>query len=153
MLRIILLLILLLSGADAMSQGRESAASAEPTARLVDQVGRWTMGDKRARLDAFMVELAANPQTQGLIIIYGPPQMIAARGKEIREWIAFRNFPVPRIEIVAGGYRSELKNQFWIVPAGSAKPALDPTAKVFGETFSSSKNVLSETVERFAGEL
>ena len=61
---------------------RKPAASLRtPQAVLVDEFGKQTHDEIRARLDTFFAELPNNPNNQGYIINYGTDREIAEREK------------------------------------------------------------------------
>ncbi len=95
-----------------------------PQTKQVDDFGKLTNDEVKARVDNFYIELNNNPTAQGYIITYGTAKQIAAREKQIRDAIKFRNYDASRITFVSsvtttGG---DVRTVFWLVPAGATPP-------------------------------
>ena len=94
-----------------------------PEAVQVDEFGKLSNDDIRARLDQFFIELQNNPANQGYIINYGNDKDIAAREKIITNHIDFRKFDRTRITLVRGGDTGEgPKTKLYRVPEGAENP-------------------------------
>ena len=116
MLRVLFLLLIVL-GSVAFAQIDEN-----PKPRKFDEFGIATNGKVKMRIDAFMVELGNNPDSQGYILNYGMDRDMEIREKQIRNAIAFRSYDELRITFVRGGGCKSLKTEFWLVPAGAENP-------------------------------
>ena len=97
----------------------------KPTAPLIDEFGKLSNDDVRARLDNFFIELQNNPNNQGYIINYGTEKEVAAREKLITNHINFRKFDRTRITLVNGGTGTtgEVHTKLYRVPPGADNPA------------------------------
>jgi hypothetical protein len=92
----------------------------------VDEFGKLTNDEVKARVQNFYVELANNPSSQGYIINYGTPAQIAARRKQITNAITFLKLDPSRVTFVDGGDTGEgPKTKFWLVPPGANPPTPD----------------------------
>jgi hypothetical protein len=116
LLRVLFLLLLVMS-AVAFAQPEET-----PKAVKVDEFERATNGYVKMKMDYFYTELGNNPASQGYIINYGTEREIAIREKQIRVSIQWRKFDASRITIVRGGFREEVKSEFWMIPPGAENP-------------------------------
>lgn len=95
----------------------------QPEPRQVDEFGQLPNDEVKARVDNFYIELNNNPSAQGYIINYGTTKQIAAREKQIRDAIKFRNYDASRITFVRGGETGgDVRTVFWVVPAGATPP-------------------------------
>jgi hypothetical protein len=104
--------------------GSETAGVApKPTGREVDQFGKLSNDDVKARVQTFYATLANEPTSQGYIIIYGTPKEIAARRKQITNAITFLKLDPSRVTIVEGGDKGTgPETHFWVVPPGANPP-------------------------------
>jgi hypothetical protein len=110
------------------NEASESAPVApNPEAILVDDFGKLSNDEIRARLDNFFADLSNNPSDRGYIINYGTSREIAARERLITNHIRFRNFDASRITMVSGGSSDsgEPRTKLYRVPSGAADPSLD----------------------------
>jgi hypothetical protein len=109
-----------------VAEYRESGpVSPNPEAILVDEFGRLSNDEIRAKLDIFFAELSNNPGDQGYIINYGTSREIAARERLIANHIRFRRFDASRITMVSGGDSptGEPNTKLYRVPQGAENPA------------------------------
>lgn len=141
----VLFLILVLMGSTAFPQTRDN----KPQASNIDEFGRVTNGDIKARLDGFFVELINNPTAQGHIITYGLNREVAGRERLIKNQIYFRRFDSQRITFVTGGFSKEIKTEFWVVPQGAESPKLVPTPKIFAEIEVATNQRFKKLFEKF----
>lgn len=88
---------------------------------LTDEFGAMKDDDVRGRLDNYFIELQNDPNSTGVIILYGPAKDQAKRKKLIQNHIAFRKFDASRITFVDGG-GDTLNTKLWRVPAGATQP-------------------------------
>jgi len=94
-----------------------------PTAEKMDEFGKQTPDEIKARLDPFFIRLQNDPTAQGYIINYGTPAQIKARRAVINSAIKFRNFPMDRVTFVDGPDAGDgPKTALWVVPAGATPP-------------------------------
>lgn len=76
-------------------------------------------------LDNFYMRLAAEPMSQGVIIIYadvGSRNAAERRVRQIRNHIRLRRFDPGRITVIRGPARAEAATQFWLVHPGAPMP-------------------------------
>lgn len=73
---------------------------------LIDQFGKITTGDLKARLDNFLVNLMNDPNTVGIIVVYGKDQEIASRVSTLKKYISMRKFNSKRIEYRRGSSKN-----------------------------------------------
>ncbi len=107
------------------AEASESAPVApNPEAILVDEFGRLSNDEIRAKLDIFFAELSNNPGDMGYIINYGTSREIAARERLITNHITFRRFDRSRITMVSGGTSptGEVNTRLYRVPQGADNP-------------------------------
>lgn len=124
----ILFLLLIVTCAQAFAQTEE-----QPKAVLIDEFERATNGYVKMKMDYFYTELNNNPSSQGVIISYGTDREIAIRERQIRVSIQWRKYDASRITMVNGGFRDEVKSEFWIVPPGAENPVPKSNARLFDE--------------------
>lgn len=103
-----------------------------PVSRKVDEYGAITVGDEKARLDNFTVEMQNDPTSQGYLICYGGRR--DSRRTARRRCERAKNFLVvsrgvgpTRVVALDGGYREALTVEAWVVPTGAAPPTPTPT--------------------------
>jgi len=95
-----------------------------PTPNQVDEFGKATADDVKARVDNFYIQLNNNPTAQGYIINYGTPAEIKARRTQITKAISFRKYDASRVTFVDGpDTGSGVNTKFIIVPPGATPPA------------------------------
>ena len=113
-----------------------SAAFAKTTVGVshfkLDEFGDIRMGDTKARLDNFAVELQANPSLQAHLVVYGarlgPRGQAARRAAQLKNYLVqTRGMDPSRIFTVEGGFRTELSGELWLSPSGSPPPPMRPT--------------------------
>ena len=143
------LLALLFLSRGAFSQTVESVPERENEAVLVDSFGRISNGDLRGRLDTFLAEVAIrDPESRGVVVNYGTVREVEARKRWVVNHMAFRGFDATRISLRLGGNVSQLRTDFWKVPAGAAQPKLEPEAFVISEIGKATKSQLEATIKR-----
>lgn len=111
--------------ASCPSTASESAPVApNPEPILVDEFGKLSNDEIRAKLDIFFAELANNPTDMGYVINYGTSREIAARERLITNHITFRRFDRSRITMVSGGTSptGEVNTRLYRVPQGADNP-------------------------------
>jgi len=88
------------------------------------EFGTATNNFVKKKIEAFYVELANKPNSQGYIINYGTDKQIALREQQIRQSITFLKYDAPRVTIVRGGASDtgKIKTVFWVVPEGAENP-------------------------------
>jgi len=100
-----------------------SSVAAPPQPVLVDQYGKLTNDDVKARIDGFYTTLNNDPSSHGYIIIYGTPAQIKAARAQIDKAIAFRKYDPSRVTIVEGPPQGdEVQVKLYQVPAGAENP-------------------------------
>ncbi|MEP6900778.1 MAG: hypothetical protein ABJA66_03450 [Actinomycetota bacterium] len=93
----------------------------------LDQYGKLSNNEVKARMDALFLELDNEPNGQGYIINYGTDEEIAVREKQIQKAITFRKYDANRITIVRSGTNPNgagVWMKVWIVPPGADNPQL-----------------------------
>jgi hypothetical protein len=105
-------------------EGNATGSVAQPpTPELIEEFGKLSNDEVRARLDAFFSTLQNNPTDQGYIINYGPDRDVTARERLIRNHITLRRFDASRITIVRGGNTGTgINTRLFRVPAGAENP-------------------------------
>ena len=104
--------------------GSETASIATKlTHSTVDDFGKATDDDVKARVDNFYIQLNNNPNAQGYIINYGSAAQIKKRRAQIMKAINFRKYDVSRVTFVDGPDNGTGEStKFYAVPAGADNP-------------------------------
>jgi hypothetical protein len=101
----------------------ETAPVARREFRLVDEFGKATNDDIKARVDNFYIQLNADPTARGVIINYGTPAQIRVREAQIKAAINFRKYDPSRVTFIQGpDTGTGINTKFYIVPAGASDP-------------------------------
>jgi hypothetical protein len=102
----------------------ETAGVTPPSqANLIDEFGKATDDDVKARVDNWYIQLNQNPSAQGYVINYGTPAEIKRRKAQIQKAINFRKYDASRLTFVDGpdnGTGPDTK--FYLVPPGADNP-------------------------------
>jgi hypothetical protein len=99
------------------------SVQARPTANLIDEYGKLSNDDVKARIDGFYTQLNNDPTAHGYIIVYGTPAQIKAARAQINKAIAFRKYDPSRVTIVEGPpMGDEVHVKLYLVPAGADTP-------------------------------
>jgi len=97
--------------------------AAKPEASTVDEFGKATDDDVKARVDNFYIQLNNDPTAQGYIINYGTPAQIKARRAQIMKAINFRKYDPSRVTFVDGpASGGDVRTRFVLVPPGADRP-------------------------------
>jgi len=89
----------------------------------VDEFGKLSNDDLKARLDGFFNQLGATPNAQGYIINYGTPAEIKARRAAIIKAATFLKKDMGRVTFVDGPDNGTgINTKLFIVPAGATPP-------------------------------
>jgi hypothetical protein len=105
------------------TQSATAGFAALPTKQLVDEYGKLTNDDVKARIDGFYTQLNNDPNAKGYIIIYGTPAQIKVARAQIMKAIAFRKYDASRVTIVEGPPQgADVHVKLWLVPAGAEPP-------------------------------
>jgi hypothetical protein len=101
--------------------------------RKLDEYGDITIGDEKARLDNFAIELQHDPNAIGYIIVYGGRRsregIAKTRASRARNFLVeYRGVAPERLAWIDGGYREDLTTELYILPRGV--PAPTPAATV-----------------------
>ena len=105
----------------------------QPQPRKLDEYGDIQVGDEKARLGNFAVELQNDPTALAHLICYGGRRggALAARRRCRRAanylGSGFLGIDDSRIAIVEGGRRESLAVELWLVPSGARPPTPTPT--------------------------
>ncbi|HJQ30954.1 MAG TPA: hypothetical protein VJ866_02175 [Pyrinomonadaceae bacterium] len=102
-----------------------------PVSRKIDEYGDITVGNEKARLDNFAIELQNDPTAQGYLICYGGRRAsrVAARRRCERAknfLVVSRGVDPARLVALEGGYVQSLTVELWIVPSGAQPPLPTP---------------------------
>jgi hypothetical protein len=100
--------------------------------RKIDEYGDIAVGDEKARLDNFVIELWNDPTARGYVLCYGGRRSRAneaqRRCERARNYLVnSRGMDAPRIVVVDGGLREGPEVEVWVVPTGAVPPASTPT--------------------------
>jgi hypothetical protein len=117
------------SPAGVASTHREGQEESSPQAREFDEyeMNRASIGDMKARLDGFFVELQKEQGSRAYIFIYGSKRAAPRyRSATIKDYLELRGLSPSRLKIVRGGNRSEPMLEFWVVPQGAEPPKAAP---------------------------
>jgi hypothetical protein len=97
--------------------------AARVQSELIDQYGKLSNDDVKARIDGFYTQLNNDPSSHGYIIIYGTPAQIKAARAQIDKAIAFRKYDPSRVTIVEGPPQgADVQVKLYKVPAGADNP-------------------------------
>lgn len=91
----------------------------------LDNFGKLSNNDVKARIDALYIALKNEENAQGYIINYGTDEEVAAREKQIQKAIDFLKYDANHVLIVRGGENPMGKGVWtkaWIVPPGAEFP-------------------------------
>ena len=95
----------------------------KPTSTQVDEFGKATDDDVKARIDNFYTQLNNNPNSQGYIINYGSAADIRRRRAQIVKAINFRKYDLSRVTFVDGPDNGTgVNTKFYLVPPGAENP-------------------------------
>lgn len=92
------------------------------TSVQIDEFGRLSNDDVRARIDNLFIELQNDPGSTGYIINYGPARQVTQRERLIRNHIQLRGYDASRVVIINGGVEPEIRTTLWRVPQGATPP-------------------------------
>ncbi len=101
-----------------------------PTARRFDEFPSTSFDDDKARLDAFVIELQNNPDSQGYIIMYQGTDKESVRSRRVDVLtkrtldylVKSRGIDPRQIQIVDWGTRLKTTYDLWIIPPGAQPP-------------------------------
>lgn len=99
----------------------------QPVCRcIIDEFGKLSNNEVKARIQALFVALENEPTAQGYIINYGTDEEIGVREKQIQKAIIFLELDANHLTVVRGGEnpRGErgVWTKAWIVPTGAQFP-------------------------------
>ncbi len=86
----------------------------EPTAKLIPESGRATMGETKAVIDSVYIELNKYLDYKGYIIISGFTAEVSAREKLIRKAIYSRKHDLTRVKFIKNITKTKIKTEFWM---------------------------------------
>lgn len=110
-------------GACPTTASETAGVASKPTPNIVDEFGKATDDDVKARVDNFYIQLNNNPSAQGYIINYGTPAQVKKRRAQIMKAINFRKYDVSRVTFVDGPDNGTGEStKFYTVPAGADRP-------------------------------
>lgn len=101
-----------------------------PGPRKFDEFESLSFDDDKARLDAFVIELQNNPDSQGYIIMYQGTDKASMRSRKVEVLssrtldylVKARGVDPRRIQIVQAGTRLKTTYDLWIIPPGAQPP-------------------------------
>ena len=117
-----------IGGTDPTCNCTTNASATAPVAEApkptqVDEFGKATDDDVKARIDNFYTQLNNNPNSQGYIINYGTPAEIRRRRAQIVKAINFRKYDLSRVTFVDGPDNGTgVNTKFYLVPPGAENP-------------------------------
>lgn len=100
---------------------------------LVDEYGSAPCDDFLGRLDVYIWEMKAHPDSKGLIVIRNPSDRrhgSVMLKRMMEAWFGYREFASRRVQVVrvdGKGYQ----RQFWRIPPGAVSPEIGPPALAF----------------------
>jgi hypothetical protein len=102
-----------------------------PQSRQIGEYGKF-LGDEKAQLNNFTIELQNDPTTQGYLICYGGRRDKSGGAEaQCRRALSYltetRSIDALRIVTVDGGYKEKLNVELWLVPSGAIPPSASPT--------------------------
>ena len=102
--------------------------------KLAEYGEKVSLGDEKAYLDHFAVELRNDPNASGYVIVYAGrrarPGEARALGKRARDYLVnTRGIAADRVVAVDGGHRGRRGVELFVVPAGAAPPGATPAVK------------------------
>jgi hypothetical protein len=111
------------SSCNCTTSASETGSIAEIKVTQVDEFGKLSNDDLKARLDGFFNQLGATPNAQGYIINYGTPAEIKARRAAIMKAATFLKKDMGRVTFVDGPDNGTgINTKLFIVPAGATPP-------------------------------
>jgi hypothetical protein len=119
---LIAIAVVLISGSTALAQ------EASPVSRKIDEfIGEVDLGDLKARLDNYAIELQNQPGALGHIIVYrsrrDPPSVSRSHAILAKDYLVkTRGIEGNELVTVDGGMSGCLMYELWIVPPGAAPP-------------------------------
>ena len=142
--------LLYLSAGAAASFAKEAEAGAAPHAarpvpaptsfRKIDEYGRLSWSDERARLDNFAIEVKDYPEVVGYVVCYGG--RVGREGEAVRRCtraknylVGYRGLDAARVQTIDGGFREVSEVELWALPAGVTPPTGTPTVDRSGVKF------------------
>lgn len=97
-----------------------------PKAELIDEFGKICSEDLMSRYDGFLIKLQSKPMAMGYIVLYGDRSVEGRNLNFINYLTGFyptvRRFDKTRLSLIRGENQSQMKIQFWLVPAGANPP-------------------------------
>lgn len=108
-----------------------SVITTDSPSRKIDEYGKITNDDAKARLDPYAVELQNDPTARGVIITYGGRKGVAGEAQNradfARNYLTNeRGIDASRISTVDGGFREDPATELYIVPTGATEPTASP---------------------------
>ena len=86
------------------------------SAEKIDEFGKVSIDDIKARIDNLFIELSNKPGSQGYILNYGLKNMLLAREAQIKKVIAFRKLDLSKVTFKSAGSSKIVKTELWITP-------------------------------------
>ncbi|MDQ3712771.1 MAG: hypothetical protein M3388_11220, partial [Acidobacteriota bacterium] len=117
----------------------ESSVIDLPTPRQVDEFGKVSQGDKKARMDNYFVELQNNPTAEGVIKLQNDIDLMT-HFKFLTNYIKLRNFDKTRVSFIIADI-NEQQTQLWIIPAGAENPKCEDCLIIKAKDFDKLENL------------
>ena len=97
------------------------------SARKIDEYGPIRLGEEKARLDNFAIELQNDPTTKGYVIAYaargGTVGTAVTRLNTAKNYLVnVRGIESGRIVTINGSTQATAKTELWVLPDGAAPP-------------------------------
>ena len=110
-----------------------------PLITQIDEFGKITQGDKKARMDNFFIALNNNPNASGIIVI-SSDQDSANQLKFYNNYFNLKKFDKTRVVFVITDEIKE-STQLFIIPLGAEKPTFENSLTIQVEDFDRLKNL------------
>jgi len=111
------------AGCNCPNKGQDTGQyGGTPPVKKIDEFGKQTDDEVKARVDQFYIQLNNNPTSQGYIINYGTPAEIKRRRAQIMKAINFRKYDASRVTFVDGPDQGTgVFTKFYLVPPDADK--------------------------------
>lgn len=104
-----------------------------PEGHPVDEFGKITSGEKKARMDNYFIGLQNDPTAEGIIMLQNDNDLMPLL-KFLSNYIKFRNFDKTRITFAITD-KNKQQTQLWVVPAGAEDPKCEDCLNIKAEDF------------------
>ena len=105
----------------------------------IDEFGKISQGDKKARMDNFFVELQNNPAAEGVIKLQDDNDLMTHL-RFLSNYIKVRNFDKTRVSFIIAD-ENEQQTQLWIIPPGAENSKCEDCSIIKAEDFDKLENL------------